>query len=108
MNDSGQKDWVHKEVVCALNSNCNIIPIFDNFSMPNSADLPITIRPVTSYNGVNWVHEYQNACADKIARFLKTKSINDKCQDQSEPEAQLVPSKDLILESIPPGKEPSL
>ena len=103
MNDSGQKDWVHKEVVCALNSNCNIIPIFDNFSMPNSADLPITIRPVTSYNGVNWVHEYQNACADKIARFLKTESTNDKSQDQSESEAKPVLSKDLILESIPPG-----
>ena len=103
MNDSGQKDWIHKEVVCALNSNCNIIPIFDNFSMPNTADLPITIRPVTSYNGVNWVHEYQNACADKIVRFLKTESTNDKSQDQSESKAKPLPSKDLILESIPPG-----
>ena len=103
MNDSGQKDWVHKEVVCALNSNCNIIPVFDNFLMPNSADLPITIRPVTSYNGVNWIHEYQNACADKIVRFLTTESTNDKSRDQSEPEAKPVPSKDLILESIPPG-----
>ena len=71
--------------------------------MPNSADLPSTIRPVTSYNGVNWVHEYQNACADKIVRFLTTESMNEKSQDQSESEEKPVPSKDLILESIPPG-----
>ena len=83
MNDSGQKDWVHKEVVCALNSNCNIIPIFDNFSMPSVADLPITIRPVTSYNGVNWVHEYQTACMDKIVRFMKTQIIGGKTENNN-------------------------
>ena len=72
MNDTEQKDWIHKEVVCALNSNCTIIPVFEKFSMPKSEDLPITMRPLTSYNGVNWVHEYQTASMDKIARFMKT------------------------------------
>ena len=61
------------------------------------------MQKLPTYNGVNWVHEYQNACADKIARFLKTESMNDKSQNQSEPEAKPVPSKGLILESIPPG-----
>jgi hypothetical protein len=74
MNDSKQKDWVHKEVVCALNSDCNIIPVFDSFSMPRSKDLPVTMRGLTSYNGVNWVHEYQSACVDKIERFVRTQA----------------------------------
>ena len=75
MNDSKQKDWVHKEVVCALNSDCNIIPVFDNFSMPRSKDLPVSMRGLTSYNGVNWVHDYQTACMDKIERFLTPQTI---------------------------------
>merc|ERR1712241_1606297 len=40
--------------------------------MPKASDLPVQMRPLLSYNGVNWVHEYQNACVDKIERFLKT------------------------------------
>ena len=81
MNDTEQKDWIHKEVACALNSNCNIIPVFDRFSMPKSEDLPIAMRPLTSYNGVNWVHEYQTACMDKIVRFTKTQSIGGKTEN---------------------------
>ena len=81
MNDTEQKDWIHKEVVCALNSNCNIIPVFDRFSMPKSEDLPVAMRPLTSYNGVNWVHEYQTACMDKIVRFIKIQSIGGKTEN---------------------------
>ena len=33
--DDEQRDWIHKEVACALNSKCNIIPVFDNFVMPD-------------------------------------------------------------------------
>ena len=80
MNDNEQKDWIHKEVACALDSDCNIIPVFDNFLMPKSEDLPVPMRPLTSYNGVNWVHEYQTACMDKIARFIKTQSIGGKSE----------------------------
>ena len=80
MNDNEQKDWIHKEVACALDSDCNIIPVFDNFLMPKSEDLPVAMRPLTSYNGVNWVHEYQTACMDKIARFVKTQSIGGKSE----------------------------
>ena len=80
INDNEQKDWIHKEVACALDSDCNIIPVFDNFLMPNSEDLPVAMRPLTSYNGVNWVHEYQTACMDKIARFIKTQTIGGKSE----------------------------
>ena len=87
INDTEQNDWIHKEVACALNSNCNIIPVFDNFSMPKSKELPVAMRPLTSYNGVNWVHDYQNACMDKIVRFIKPQSMAVKSRKQSEIES---------------------
>jgi len=69
--------------------------------MPEKADLPVSMRALTSYNGVNWVHEYQEACVDKLERFLKTKendseeTINEKKNicveniERSEPEGQV-------------------
>ena len=84
MNDPKQKDWVHKEIVCALNSDCNIIPVFDNFSMPKSKDLPVSIRALTLKNGVNWVHEYQTACMDKIERFIRSQTIAGRRRSCSE------------------------
>ena len=59
MNDDDQRDWIHKEVACALSSNCNIIPVFDNFFMPEASSLPLTMQALTSYNGVKWIHDYQ-------------------------------------------------
>ena len=57
--DHEQKDWIHKEIACALSSQCQIIPVFDNFVMPEAEKLPETMRAITSYNGVRWIHEYQ-------------------------------------------------
>ena len=71
MGDSEQRDWIHKEVACALSSKCNIIPVFDNFLMPDPDQLPSTMKAVTSYNGVKWIHDYQDACVDKIDRFIR-------------------------------------
>jgi len=65
-SDDEQRDWIHKEVACALSSACNIIPVFDNFVMPDPELLPETMRAVTSYNGVKWIHDYQEACVDKV------------------------------------------
>ena len=71
MGDQDQRDWIHKEVHCALNSNCNIIPVFDNFVMPDPELLPETMRNVVTYNGVKWIHDYQDACVDKVERFIR-------------------------------------
>ena len=84
MNDPKQKDWVHKEIVCALNSDCNIIPVFDNFSMPKAKELPVSIRGLTLKNGVNWVHEYQTACVDKIERFIRSQTTAGRRRSFSE------------------------
>ena len=29
------------------------------------------IRNITKYNGVRWVHDYQEACMDKVEKFIK-------------------------------------
>ncbi|XP_055688003.1 NAD(+) hydrolase sarm1 isoform X2 [Lutzomyia longipalpis] len=65
------KDWVHREIVAALNSNCNIIPIIDNFSWPEPENLPEDMRSVCHFNGVRWIHDYQDACVDKLERFMR-------------------------------------
>ena len=70
--------------------------------MPKSTDLPIAMRPLTSYNGVNWVHEYQTACMDKIARFIKTQSMFGKNRKHSESERIefILKEKNLTRHSI--------
>ncbi|XP_034480546.1 sterile alpha and TIR motif-containing protein 1-like isoform X1 [Drosophila innubila] len=70
INDDECKDWVHREIVAALNSNCNIIPIMDqHFNWPEN--LPEDMCSVAHFNGVNWIHDYQDACIDKLERFLR-------------------------------------
>ncbi|XP_017074001.1 NAD(+) hydrolase sarm1 isoform X2 [Drosophila eugracilis] len=72
INDEDCKDWVHREIVAALNSNCNIIPIMDqHFDWPEAERLPEDMRSVAHFNGVSWIHDYQDACIDKLERFLR-------------------------------------
>ncbi|XP_055385497.1 NAD(+) hydrolase sarm1 isoform X2 [Condylostylus longicornis] len=70
------KDWVHREIVAALNSNCNIIPIIDNFQWPEPEQLPEDMRSVCHFNGVRWIHDYQDACVDKLERFMRGELSN--------------------------------
>ncbi|CAI2723568.1 unnamed protein product [Schistosoma spindalis] len=70
LNDIHCTDWIHKEVVCALESGCNIIPITDNFTWPPAESLPEDLRSITTYNAVNWIHDYQEACIDKVEKFM--------------------------------------
>ncbi|KAL1122631.1 hypothetical protein AAG570_002958 [Ranatra chinensis] len=69
--DTERKDWIHREVVAALESRCNIIPIMDNFDWPEPDDLPEDMRAVCTFNGVKWIHDYQEACVQKLERFLQ-------------------------------------
>uniref|UniRef100_A0A1I7XXR4 SAM domain-containing protein n=1 Tax=Steinernema glaseri TaxID=37863 RepID=A0A1I7XXR4_9BILA len=82
-NDNNCEDWIHKELQCAFEHQKNVIPIFDqHFEFPAVEDeIPQDIRQITKFNGVRWVHDYQEACIDKVERFLKgelnrTPSIN--------------------------------
>ncbi|KAF4526326.1 hypothetical protein B566_EDAN015480 [Ephemera danica] len=71
INDVDCKDWVHREIVAALQSQCNIIPIIDNFQWPEPEQLPEDMRAVCHFNGVRWIHDYQDACVEKLERFLR-------------------------------------
>lgn len=59
-----------QEIVAALQSQCNIIPIIDNFQWPEPEELPEDMRQVCHFNGVRWIHDYQDACVDKLERLL--------------------------------------
>ncbi|CAJ0942542.1 unnamed protein product, partial [Mesorhabditis belari] len=73
LNDHNCEDWIHKELRCALDHQKNIIPVFDqHFEFPtNDSEIPSDIRMITKYNGVRWVHDYQEACMDKVEKFIK-------------------------------------
>ncbi|XP_031338898.1 sterile alpha and TIR motif-containing protein 1 isoform X4 [Photinus pyralis] len=71
IGDGDRKDWVHREIVAALQSQCNIIPIIDNFQWPEAEELPEDMRQVCHFNGVRWIHDYQDACVDKLERFMR-------------------------------------
>ncbi|XP_049867412.1 NAD(+) hydrolase sarm1 isoform X1 [Pectinophora gossypiella] len=73
-HDNEQKDWVHREIVAALQSQCNIVPIIDNFDWPEAEELPEDMRAVCHFNGVRWIHDYQDACVEKLESFLRGKS----------------------------------
>ncbi|KAF5399824.1 Sterile alpha and TIR motif-containing protein 1 [Paragonimus heterotremus] len=74
LNDTGLSDWIHREAVWALRSNCNVIPVTDSFEWPSVDLLPEDMRPVLEYNAVNWVHDYQDACIAKVEKFMVKRS----------------------------------
>ncbi|GIY90180.1 NAD(+) hydrolase sarm1 [Caerostris darwini] len=71
ISDVDCKDWVHREIVEALKCQCNIIPILDNFQWPEPESLPEDMRAISYFNGVRWIHDYQDACVDKLERFMR-------------------------------------
>ncbi|XP_038054829.1 NAD(+) hydrolase SARM1-like isoform X2 [Patiria miniata] len=68
--DNERKDWVHREIVAAIDSKCNIVPVLDNFRWPKPEQLPEDMRNIIFFNGIKWIHDYQDACIDKLERFL--------------------------------------
>lgn len=72
LGDIRVQDWVHKELLCALDNGVSVVPVMDGeFQWPKEGDLPEGIRPICKINGVNWTHEYQDACVDKLISFLR-------------------------------------
>lgn len=43
----------------------------DNFTWPEPETLPEDMRNVCKFNGVRWIHDYQEACVDKLRRFMR-------------------------------------
>ena len=67
------KDKLHREVKAALQTkDCNIIPVVDaDFQFPDPEELPEDMRALCYFNSVRWVHDYQEACVDKLERFIR-------------------------------------
>ncbi|XP_033123187.1 sterile alpha and TIR motif-containing protein 1-like [Anneissia japonica] len=68
--DNNLLNSVRSEVVTAMESKCNIVPVTDNFRWPKPETLPEDMRAICFFNGVKWIHDYQEACIDKVERFL--------------------------------------
>ncbi|XP_059144255.1 NAD(+) hydrolase SARM1-like isoform X3 [Physella acuta] len=71
MGDTEKKDWVHREITAAIEAGSNIIPLLDNFKWPAPDSLPEDMRNVCYFNAVRWIHDYQDACVDKLEQFLR-------------------------------------
>jgi len=73
INDTQCKDKLHREIKAALQAkDCNIIPVVEaDFQFPEAEELPEDIRVVCYFNSVRWVHDYQDACIDKLERFIR-------------------------------------
>ncbi|KAK0047671.1 sterile alpha and TIR motif-containing protein 1-like isoform X1 [Biomphalaria pfeifferi] len=71
IGDSEKKDWVHREITAAIEAGSNIIPLLDNFKWPSPDTLPEDMRNVCYFNAVRWIHDYQDACVDKLEQFLR-------------------------------------
>ena len=75
IGDLSNKSQLHREIVTALQNNCNIIPVIDDFQFPDPEELPENMRALCYFNGVRWVHDYQEACVDKLERFIRGESF---------------------------------
>ena len=47
--------------------------MINNFKWPEAEELPEDIRSICTINGINWIHEYQDASVDKLERYLMTR-----------------------------------
>ncbi|XP_025192637.1 sterile alpha and TIR motif-containing protein 1-like [Melanaphis sacchari] len=63
-------DIINKEVITAKQSQCNIIPVLNNFSWSSFVRIPDDLKNLEMYNSINWVHEYQDACVNKLVKFM--------------------------------------
>ncbi|XP_022182978.1 sterile alpha and TIR motif-containing protein 1-like [Myzus persicae] len=64
-------DVIREEVTTAREGQCNIIPVLDkNFSWPPPALIPDDMKHLCEFNSIRWVHDYQDACVDKLETFM--------------------------------------
>jgi hypothetical protein len=69
------------DIVAALQSkDCNIVPVIDpNFQFPDPDELPENMRALCYFNSVRWIHDYQDACIDKLEKFIRGEPYLKNC-----------------------------
>ncbi|KAL5108471.1 NAD hydrolase sarm1 [Taenia crassiceps] len=73
----GSIDWVRREINCALENNCHIIPLSDRFDWGNIDTLPEDICAITKFNSVQWTPELEEGCIDRIIEFMRQNSQSE-------------------------------
>lgn len=69
---SGSEDFFQKEIIQAVKTNRNIIPIFmPGFEFRKLDKLPKEIRALRMRHGVSYSHEFFNAMINRIVTYLK-------------------------------------
>lgn len=71
LEDTTGSDRLHTEIAAALSADIKIIPVTAEFQWPAPEELPEDIRALAYFNGVRWVHDYQDACMDKLEKFIR-------------------------------------
>jgi len=66
-----EDDLLYSEILAALAAGTKIIPVTADFQWPSADELPEEIREIAAFNSVRWVHDYQDACLDKLDRFIR-------------------------------------
>ena len=70
--DARIQDWLHREIVCALEHKVNVVPVTDPaFKWPKEDELPKDIHPLSKLNAVPWSHEFQDAAIQRVVDFLQ-------------------------------------
>lgn len=47
--------YYSQEIVAALNSECNIVPVMDEFKWPAPDALPEDMKSITRFNGIRYI-----------------------------------------------------
>ncbi|MDR2583395.1 MAG: toll/interleukin-1 receptor domain-containing protein [Fibromonadaceae bacterium] len=67
-----ENDWVRREIVCALKTNKNIVPLaLEGFVFPKS--LPPEVKDIKNKNAIDLYPKYFEAAYEKIKSFLISK-----------------------------------
>ena len=84
-NCAKDNDWLTKEIVAAVNSNRNIIPVLcEGFSWPTVWDpcIPEQVRRLSSYNGVVLDYNYLDSTVDKLISYIRGDTSSCSCNQQ--------------------------
>jgi len=72
---ANKSDWLKREIMQALKTDRNIIPVMtEGFSFPSDelwALLPSEMKVFPSLNGINYSHLHQDSAIRKIASYMK-------------------------------------
>ena len=111
---ANKSDWLKREIVHALRTGRNIIPVFtDSFSFSPEKSwllLPPEMRALSSLNGITYSHIYQDSALRKIASYMKTDTeahegriFHTGDESQETPENQQILQEKLTVAVTPAG-----